>query len=74
MDLPVEQPLANRQETVAMNLVPMLKTDPFLTPFLFFSNKKCSRSLPGSDVSMTWKKKEKKRPDGPRSDNRQGAA
>ena len=29
MDLPVEQPLANRRETVAMNLVSVLKTDPF---------------------------------------------
>ena len=33
MDLPVEQPLANRRETVAMNLVSMLRTDPFSTPF-----------------------------------------
>ena len=35
MDLPVEQPLANRRENVEMNLVSMLRTDPFSTPFRF---------------------------------------
>ena len=30
MDLPVEQPLANRRENVEVKLVSRLRTDPFL--------------------------------------------